>query len=382
MRSIKRTKLKILIITFAGDTHANAVLWALRAAGHTVKIWNVTDFPDFQSVTAVVRSEGSVSVKVRDAHDDFELMDAEVIWFRRYRKPRAPEAAHPADCEVIESESDIFLRGIFEMLPQKAFWINPLHSSTRANYKPIQLAAAASVGLTILDTYFSNDSDRISALFDREQSGGNEIILKTFRQLYWSRKDTAFVLPTTPVRDSIFDNPESIQWCPAIFQRALRKAYEVRATVMGGTILALRLNSQERVETAQDWRIMHDYPISVEPIELPPAIHQQCLDLTDRLGICFGCIDFIVTEDEKYVFLEINEMGQFLWVEEQCPSIPMLSTFVSFLESGNPKFKPDTEPKPEQSFAAYLSDAEFKSQMIAEKARHKKVAAEPKVVEC
>lgn len=30
-----------------------------------------------------------------------------------------------------------------------------------------------------------------------------------------------------------------------------------------------------------------------------------------KLGIIFGCFDFIVTPDEEYVFLEVNPMGQF-----------------------------------------------------------------------
>ena len=50
-----------------------------------------------------------------------------------------------------------------------------------------------------------------------------------------------------------------------------------------------------------------------------------------RLGIVFGSFDFIVTPDDEYVFLEVNEQGQFLWIEEYNASFHMLDLFVHFL---------------------------------------------------
>ena len=36
-----------------------------------------------------------------------------------------------------------------------------------------------------------------------------------------------------------------------------------------------------------------------------------------RLGLVYGAIDLRLTGDGRYVFLEINPAGQFLYVEEQ-----------------------------------------------------------------
>jgi glutathione synthase/RimK-type ligase-like ATP-grasp enzyme len=49
---------------------------------------------------------------------------------------------------------------------------------------------------------------------------------------------------------------------------------------------------------------------------LPAAIEEKCVALTQRLGLRFGCIDMIVTPEDKYVFLEINPNGQWRWVQE------------------------------------------------------------------
>ena len=57
------------------------------------------------------------------------------------------------------------------------------------------------------------------------------------------------------------------------------------------------------------------------------------------LGLKFGCFDFIVTPDGEYVFLEVNEAGQFLWIEGHCPELKMLSEFCHFIlrEGGQPQ---------------------------------------------
>ncbi|WP_019217958.1 hypothetical protein [Legionella tunisiensis] len=56
------------------------------------------------------------------------------------------------------------------------------------------------------------------------------------------------------------------------------------------------------------------------------------------LGIIFGCFDFIVSTDNELYFMEINEQGQFLWIEEINPEINMLETWIQFLTDENPLF--------------------------------------------
>ncbi len=34
------------------------------------------------------------------------------------------------------------------------------------------------------------------------------------------------------------------------------------------------------------------------------------------LNLTYGALDFIVTNDNQWYFLEINPMGQFLWIED------------------------------------------------------------------
>jgi len=46
-------------------------------------------------------------------------------------------------------------------------------------------------------------------------------------------------------------------------------------------------------------------------------VQELCIRLVERLGLCYGAIDMILTPDGRYVFLEINPSGQYAWIEMQ-----------------------------------------------------------------
>jgi glutathione synthase/RimK-type ligase-like ATP-grasp enzyme len=48
---------------------------------------------------------------------------------------------------------------------------------------------------------------------------------------------------------------------------------------------------------------------------LPERLRLQCVALVRALGLQYGALDFILTPDGRYVFLELNPNGQWLWVE-------------------------------------------------------------------
>jgi len=50
-----------------------------------------------------------------------------------------------------------------------------------------------------------------------------------------------------------------------------------------------------------------------------------------QMSVVFGCFDFIVTPDDEIVFLELNEQGQFLWVEQIVPELCYLDVFAEFI---------------------------------------------------
>ena len=108
---------------------------------------------------------------------------------------------------------------------------------------------------------------------------------------------------------------------------------------MGQHVVAARLNSNALTKRGQtDWRQASLSSLEVEVVSIPDTLRAGCLKLLEALGLVFGCIDVIKSEDGDYVFLEVNQMGQFLWLEEANPQIPLLDAFCQFLQVGHAGF--------------------------------------------
>jgi glutathione synthase/RimK-type ligase-like ATP-grasp enzyme len=49
-----------------------------------------------------------------------------------------------------------------------------------------------------------------------------------------------------------------------------------------------------------------------------------------RFGLNYGAMDVIVTPDGRYVFLEINPAGQYMWIESKL-GLPITDALVELL---------------------------------------------------
>jgi glutathione synthase/RimK-type ligase-like ATP-grasp enzyme len=209
----------------------------------------------------------------------------------------------------------------------EAFWVNPIQSATRANLKTRQLQVAALAGFAIPTTLCSNDPSAIRAFLKRQNG---EAIYKAFYPASWETDDGVAVLFSSTIHEDDLPDPLLLQAVPGIFQAVIPKAYELRVTVMGRRIFAVRLDSQTIPGASLDWRAASE-PVPLEAVELPGTIYEACIRTLEDLGLVFGCFDLIVTPDGEYVFLEVNEMGAFLWIERQNPEIRLLDPFCEFL---------------------------------------------------
>jgi hypothetical protein len=213
-------------------------------------------------------------------------------------------------------------------MARDALWINPWANAARAESKTRQLVEAAGVGLKVPRTLCSNDPARIRS-FIREQSG--ETIYKPFYTSQWKLEDggTAFAFTAVVTEDDLPDD-DVLRLCPGIFQPRVPKSHELRVTIIGRHVFAVEIASQALEVARIDWRA-GTRALAYRPIALPPEMEARCLALMERLGLAFGCIDFIVTPEGEHVFLELNQMGQFLWIEELVPELPLLDAFCAML---------------------------------------------------
>lgn len=117
-------------------------------------------------------------------------------------------------------------------------------------------------------------------------------------------------LVTTDSQDNFF---------PSLFQEKIEKLYELRIFYFDQIFYPSAIFSQGNKKTEIDFR---DYdkekPNRVVPFKLPSSIEVKLTTLMDELKLETGSIDMIVTPDKKYVFLEVNPIGQFNQVSVPC----------------------------------------------------------------
>lgn len=349
--------LNILIITVAGDFHAHAVTWELQRRGHTVTTWIVTDYPEADTISMRLGT-GSLSQLNVQALAECPVTDFDTVWFRRYPNSVNYSRIHPADREFAEREALTLLHDAVEQVAPRAFWVNDIEAAARADSKPKQLREAVSAGLTIPETLISNDPEEVREFLKSQ----GRIIYKPMHPMLWSADGSnKRVVYTSPINEHDLDNSDSIQLSPGIFQSNVPKAYEVRAVIMGETCLACDIESQAAHSARYDWRLAATAgdKLSRRVSELPGHVKAKCYRLMRALGLVFGVFDFIVTPDGEYVFLEVNEMGQFVGIEADA-GLPVLDLFCAFLIERNPRFSKPVESGV-QCLSDYLESTEYQA---------------------
>ena len=139
---------------------------------------------------------------------------------------------------------------------------------------------------------------------------------------------------TTLLREQDLALLDSIRLAPGFFQEYIPKRVELRVTVIGDEIFTAELHSQVHEQTRYDWR-HYEVEVPMDEHHLPVEIAEHCLALTKAYGLHFSTSDLIVTPEGRYVFLEMNPNGQFLWVQDRVPTLQMREAMAACLIRGS-----------------------------------------------
>jgi glutathione synthase/RimK-type ligase-like ATP-grasp enzyme len=318
----------ILILTNSGDVHACAVHEALRRKGVHSTLWLTSDYPTIARETIAFRGRES-RVSIRERGLDLGDVRASVVWNRRPSYVVDNTLLHPADREFVDLQCKAHRDGLFALLRRAGFWVNDRDAAVRANHKPLQHAMAVECGLEMPDTLYTNDPAEIRA-FIREHGG--RIVFKPFHIRPWTDGRKNFITPTTVIGEEHLHDETRLGITPAIYQELVPKAYELRVTAIGERLFAAKLHSQQTEHGRVDWRRAQEM-MTAEETKLPRDVEEKCRELLARLGLVFGALDLIATPDGRHVFLEVNQMGQFLFVE-RWTGMPLLDAFAEMLRQG------------------------------------------------
>lgn len=302
----------ILILTNTeDDLHTKPVIDKLLLADQKVFRFDVDLMTSGKTHINVVSIDNCIEFVIISCCATVASNYVKSVWYRR------PSFFNLQIKDVIQkqqAEEEILscLEGVWLTL-SNSFWVSNPHSIERARKKVYQLSLASKIGFTIPKTIITNNPIKVKSFFD---ACDGKIIYKTLKQSYFDYSEKSYNIPTTLITPQHLEKIELIQTTPSFFQEQLDKSYEVRVTVVGQTVFAVKIDSQAYEATKIDWRNPAyidklDYKI----INLPKIIQYQCQQIVQELGLNFGAIDLVVNLKGEYIFLEINPNGQWQWLE-------------------------------------------------------------------
>jgi len=314
--------MKIIVFAPADDNHTAPIKWALEKADYRVVCWDGLGWTGERQSSVIL---GNDDIMTLGSHT---VDPGDVVWIRRPEPPEPNPKTAEADKKFASMEYRSFYHSIAYLLESLPIWcINKYSPARRMIQKSAQLNLARRCGLKIPDTLMSNSPQKVREFLAR----GGHTICKGFTPHVWQKDGhkSVAITETFELTPDKLPSDEVLTFAPAIYQEMVPKVFDVRMVLMGSHIYSYALNNTKK---ALDWRQDCGFGhVSVDPIATPPEVAQGVLAFAREAGICFGSLDFGVDAEGRWWFLEINEQGQFLWLDQFNPGAKMLGKFCAFV---------------------------------------------------
>jgi len=299
-------------------------LLELEARGTAFIRFNTEDYP--VNARIVWRPEGG-SLELQDR--SVSLKQVRSIWYRRPVRPELPDDLSSERQAWITNEAMEGFRGLWRSF--QGLWVNNPDANDLASSKLEQLTRASRLGLSIPRSLMTNKSEEL-APFARHSSSG--VICKPLQTGYTDFDGIEGLFFTSLLSERDIEDFAADWREPYLFQHLVDKAHDVRVTVIGESVFAVRIESQDRADARIDWRRGDQSALRHQPIDLPSDVAQRSLALVRSYDLTFGALDFAIDHAGNYVFFELNPNGQWAWLE-QMTGLPMRSALADVLETAH-----------------------------------------------
>lgn len=299
----------LLILSDRLDTHADRVISKL-----TIKYFRLN--LDVKSLLKTIITFENGVWKICFNGAEISSYEITAVWLRRaYAELTLEEqklSQNDTNFKIWLGEWNSTLTGLYTSL-KHLFWLNNISNALKGDNKYYQMQLAKEIGFEMPKTIVSNNKKDLVNFTKLHK----DVIVKLMRQdLYEDESGKACGFYTNRINLDKIESFGNTDENPIILQNYIQKAYEVRYTVVGNKHFVCKIESQKSKIANEDWR---RYDIAQTPhlaINPPKEIKEKVDLLMAKMGLAYGALDFIVTPDGKWVFLEINCSGQWLWIED------------------------------------------------------------------
>jgi len=263
---------------------------------------------DFLSFTV---SKGTSLYEVVIEGKSYDVHKFSGVWSLKPRLPKELLTLEPVEHRYFVLKQFRYMRQALWALLRDKRWVDDPWASYIAEHKVYQLHNAVRAGLDVPDTLITSDPQAVEMFYHQHDCN---MVVKMLAVSPMLNK----VIYTNRVTDDHMAHIETVKSAPSVFQKHVIKKYELRITVVGDRIFAARIDSQGDVSTSTDWRrkpLADDYAVEIVPTSLPRNLEKCIHVFMGLMNLRFGCIDMVVTPDDRYLFLEINPNGQWYFVQ-------------------------------------------------------------------
>ena len=300
----------ILILSHDKDPHAITV-------GNALKKKNI---PFFYFITEDLPTSYNISFDSKYLNYTIENKDTTInldgnwnIWNRRILDPKFPDGININLAEIIVGETRKTWEALLES--HKGRVISKPSAINLANNKLTQLEFVKrnTQEIYIPDTIVTNDPKKVKFFY--ETHCGN-ICFKLHRSNSVKFENEEYIVYTNKLKLEDLLSIENVRANPSMFQEYIDKEYELRITVIGNEVIPIAIHSQDSEISKVDFRRYDFDKVKYEYKKVPDDVSNLCLAITKHYGLNFGAFDFIKDKQGRYVFLELNPNGQWLWLEQ------------------------------------------------------------------
>jgi ATP-GRASP peptide maturase of grasp-with-spasm system len=244
------------------------------------------------------------------------LSDVTGVWFRRgqinldYRSSFT-DILDKTIQAGIQSHLSFELKTLHDLIyyffkTGSAYMLGDFH--LRHSNKVINLLKALEAGLEIPNTSISDNHGCLSDL----AKNGSLITKGIQTNLSAFHINIPYYYMTSEVATIDINADLNTKFFPTLVQRKIEKIYEIRTFYIKGKCYSTAIFSQNDSSTSIDYRNYNIVrPNRFIPYSLPDEIEDKLCKFMASTGLDTGSIDLIFTTDQKYIFLEVNPVGQY-----------------------------------------------------------------------
>lgn len=307
--------MKVLILSDERDKTCDVVCsYLYRLQVPFIRINSITSN---KTDVVISGSSNEISVRLKFEENIVDLKNIKKTWFRRgllYLCDYESFLLSLSELDqFIENESNTLKGFLYESMSAN----QKINDPTQYNYNKLRaLSNAVRVGFNIPNTIISRKGNEIREFIDKNE----RCITKSIQDFYEKHISNHCIIVGEVSRVNLKDVSEDSYWY-SLFQQEVSKKYELRVFYFCGKIYAMAIFSQLDKNSELDYRAVSpndQHPNRMVPYKLHKDIKKKIEKLMKLLKLESGSLDFIVTPDNQYYFLEVNPVGQFNYLSELC----------------------------------------------------------------